>query len=215
MSESTPLMKAGGGTPSSYYFLQHSDRTDSLDLNRSSRDADGGEELEPLPPGTTSEEFASRPVGILASNQSFNGSGNSGNFFQKLFGKGKATRKGPVGALVKERKVPIKIEPKVFFSNERTFLAWLHVSIMLAGASIAIVAFADSNPWSQMYGVLLLPVAIAFICYAMMQYARRSAMIRNKAPGPYEDTVGPTVLGSMLILSILAQFAIKLYTMAN
>jgi uncharacterized membrane protein YidH (DUF202 family) len=106
------------------------------------------------------------------------------------------------------------VEPKVFFANERTFLAWLHASVLLAGASVAIVAFADnSNPWSQLYGVMLLPVAISFICYSMYQYARRAAMIRQRAPGPYEDTVGPTVLGIMLMLSILAQFAIKVYTL--
>lgn len=121
---------------------------------------------------------------------------------------------GEVGTLSRDRKVPIKVEPKVFFANERTFLAWLHASVLLAGASVAIVAFADnSNPWSQLYGIILLPVAIAFICYSMYQYARRSAMIRRKDPGPYEDTVGPTVLGIMLMLSILAQFAVKVYTL--
>lgn len=137
-------------------------------------------------------------------------------FLQKLFGKVPTSSNrayGSIGTLQKERKVPVKVEPKVFFANERTFLAWLHASILLAGASVAIVAFADANPWSQLYGVMLLPVAIAFICYSMYQYARRSAMIRQKSPGPYEDTVGPTVLGTMLMLSILAQFAIKLYTM--
>jgi hypothetical protein len=38
-------------------------------------------------------------------------------------------------------------------------------------------------------------------------------MIRRRAPGPYEDLVGPTVLGIALILSILLQFSLKLYTM--
>mmetsp|Transcript_45531 Transcript_45531/g.68703 ORF Transcript_45531/g.68703 Transcript_45531/m.68703 type:complete len:163 (+) Transcript_45531:577-1065(+) len=41
--------------------------------------------------------------------------------------------------------------------------------------------------------------------------ARRADMIRRKDPGPYEDLFGPTVLGIMLMLSIVAQFSIKLY----
>lgn len=45
--------------------------------------------------------------------------------------------------------------------------------------------------------------------------ARRAYMIRNRHPGPYEDTVGPTVLGIMLMLSIVAQFAIKLYSIRS
>jgi hypothetical protein len=71
------------------------------------------------------------------------------------------------------RKAPVKIDPKVFFANERTFLAWMHVSVILAGASVAIVAFTDSrhssSPAGQLYGVVLLPVSISFIIYAMMQ----------------------------------------------
>ena len=63
----------------------------------------------------------------------------------------------------------IKVEPKVFFANERTFLAWMHTSTLLAGASIAITSFAKDNILNQMYGVMLLPVAIAFIVYSMYQ----------------------------------------------
>jgi uncharacterized membrane protein YidH (DUF202 family) len=137
-----------------------------------------------------------------------------GGFWSNMFGSKKPVRPyGEVGTLVKQRKAPIKIEPKVFFANERTFLAWMHLSVILAGASIAIMAFADdSNPAGQLYGVMLLPVAISFIVYAMAQYSRRAYMIRTRHPGPYEDTVGPTVLGIMLMLSIVAQFALKLYS---
>lgn len=125
-------------------------------------------------------------------------------------------RVGDIGTMVKPRKAPIKVEPKVFFANERTFLAWMHLSVTLAGASIAILAFAeDQNPFSQLYGVLLLPVAIAFIIYSMYQYARRAYMIRNRHPGPYEDTVGPSFLGIMLMVSIVSQFALKLYSLAS
>lgn len=37
-------------------------------------------------------------------------------------------------------------------------------------------------------------------------------MIRRKDPSPYEDTV-PIVSATMLMISILAQFAIKIYTL--
>jgi uncharacterized membrane protein YidH (DUF202 family) len=144
-----------------------------------------------------------------------NGNDNVG-FWRRLFG-GKQSQPrayGEVGTLVKLRKAPVKIEPKVFFANERTFLAWMHLSVVLAGASIAILAFTeDNNPFSQLYGVILLPVAISFIVYSMYQYARRANMIRHRHPGPYEDTVGPVVLGIMLMVSIVAQFSLKLYSM--
>jgi uncharacterized membrane protein YidH (DUF202 family) len=94
----------------------------------------------------------------------------------KLFGGGSSnvTKEKAAAAekkMVKPRKAPIKVEPKVFFANERTFLAWMHISIILAGASIAILAFSgeNGNMGKQMYGLIMLPVAIAFIVYAMYQ----------------------------------------------
>jgi len=36
-------------------------------------------------------------------------------------------------------------------------------------------------------------------------------MLRSKAPGQYEDTVGPTVLAILLIIAIISQFGLKLY----
>ena len=100
--------------------------------------------------------------------QKSNAPTESTGFFESLFGGWKMTRTKT--RTVKPRKAPIKIEPKVFFSNERTFLAWMHVSIVLAGASVAILALADiENVGKQMYGLIMLPVAVAFLVYAMYQ----------------------------------------------
>lgn len=90
-------------------------------------------------------------------------------------------------SMLKQRKAPIKVEPKVFFANERTFLAWMHISIILAGASIAILAFSSSseNPGSQLYGVVMLPVAIAFIVYSMYQCEYEVVLYYST---PFENT---------------------------
>ena len=117
-------------------------------------------------------------------------------------------------SLQKLRKVPIKIEPKVFFANERTFLAWLHMAVTLASISMAIVALADANEWSQLYGLLLMPVSIAFCVYALWLYVKRASMLRRKDPGPYENQTGPIVLATLLSVSIVINFCVKLYDLA-
>jgi uncharacterized membrane protein YidH (DUF202 family) len=71
--------------------------------------------------------------------------------------------------LMSKSTAAIKVEPKVFFSNERTFIAWLHASTTLAGGSLAIVAFSEGNETSQLYGLIMLPVAIIFLTYALYQ----------------------------------------------
>lgn len=143
---------------------------------------------------------------------------NISGWVQNLFGRRSDHAYQTIGGVVgmqKPRKMPIKVEPKVFFANERTFLAWLHMSVTLASISVAIVAFAEANEWSQIYGLLLLPVAIAFCVYSLWMYIKRSNMIRRKDPGPYEDRVGPVVLATMLTFAILVNFFVKLYSMST
>lgn len=46
----------------------------------------------------------------------------------------------------------------------------MHVSVILAGASVAILALSDyENIAKQLYGLIMLPVAVAFLVYAMYQ----------------------------------------------
>jgi hypothetical protein len=50
-----------------------------------------------------------------------------------------------IGTTKKIKKVPTKIEPKVFFANERTFLAWLNMSVTLSSISIGKETFDMST----------------------------------------------------------------------
>ena len=113
------------------------------------------------------------------------------------------------------RKVPVKVEPKVFFANERTYLSWLHMSVILASISVAIVTMAEKESSAGMtakyYGLALMPVAIAFAVYAMHMYLRRTAMLMRRDPGPYDDRIGPMVLGALLVLAIVTNFSVKIY----
>lgn len=118
----------------------------------------------------------------------------------------------PVGSLVLERKVPLKLEPKVFFAVERTFLLWMHSALWLLGASMTIISFGYEDPQKLLYGALILPVALSFICYSLYQYIRRVTLLRGKAPGPYEDIAGPTVLAIALMVVILIQFGLSIYS---
>lgn len=62
-----------------------------------------------------------------------------------------------------------KIDPKVYFSVERTYLAWMHTSIILAGISMAMMDYSEESDNTAFYGLMLLPVGIVFILYAMYQ----------------------------------------------
>lgn len=179
-NERTPLIppsNAAGDQPT-VYFLERRDSKLTSSVVESTAQADA-EEIETLPEGSVASNFDPRPItaaGIARANSiRTNGSASKkGGWFGNFFGNVQQKVGVPgedIGSMAINRKVPVKIDPKVFFANERTFLAWLHVSVILAGASVAIVAFSETSAASpdQLYGVILLPVSIAFIVYAMMQ----------------------------------------------
>jgi hypothetical protein len=42
------------------------------------------------------------------------------------------------------RTMPMKVEPKIFFANERTFLHWLHMAVTIGSISAALLGFAST-----------------------------------------------------------------------
>jgi uncharacterized membrane protein YidH (DUF202 family) len=208
-SEKTRLLAPSSGEQKNFYFAPRRTRTNSTEDNDALK----------RQPSKNSPHGASPSTKWSDQYQSANKS-----FFQKIkssiFGSGGGGSSGSYARLdrdvaSKPRKVPVKVEPKVFFANERTFLAWLHMSVTLASISVAIVAFSESNDWSQIYGLLLMPVAIMFSAYSLYMYMNRASLIRRKEAGPYEDKIGPIFLASMLALSISVNFLVKLYDMAT
>lgn len=43
------------------------------------------------------------------------------------------------------RKVPVRVEPKTYFANERTFLSWINMSVTLGSISSALTVFGDNE----------------------------------------------------------------------
>lgn len=74
--------------------------------------------------------------------------------------------------------LPVRIEPKVFFANERTFLSWLHFCIVLGGLALGLLNFGDKV--GQISGVIFTVVAMMFIIYALFVYQWRAHQIRNR-----------------------------------
>ena len=66
-----------------------------------------------------------------------------------------------------------KVNPKVFFANERTFLKWMNVSVWVAGISIGISSIVGSSArysgWESWSSLVFLAMAIVMSCYSMIQ----------------------------------------------
>ncbi|KAJ1946577.1 GTPase regulator Nrf1 [Linderina macrospora] len=103
--------------------------------------------------------------------------------------------------------VPVRVEPKVFFANERTFLSWLNFAIVLGSLALGLLNFGDST--GKIAGAAFTIVAMCVMVYALMLFQWRAERIRQRDSGPYDDRKGPTVLVAVLICAILVNFYLR------
>ena len=97
--------------------------------------------------------------------------------------------------------IPVRVEPKVFFANERTFLRWVQFSIFLGGLGTAMLGLESFR--SNVCGAIMVLIAILFACYALHLFSWRAEKIRNRDPGSYDDGKGPIMLICMFVIALI------------
>ncbi|KAF0514596.1 Vacuolar transporter chaperone 1 [Gigaspora margarita] len=103
--------------------------------------------------------------------------------------------------------LPARVEPKVFFANERTFLSWLQFTVILGGLAIGLLNFGDKV--GRISAALFTSVAMLVMVYALSLYHWRAAKIRKRESGPYDDRYGPTFLCIFLIIVVITNFILR------
>lgn len=115
----------------------------------------------------------------------------------------------------------MRIEPKTFFANERTFLSWLHMAVTLGSIAAALLGFSSdggqglSGHLVEVIALLLLPVAIAMCGYAIFIFIWRSQMIAKKRPQHFDDRVGPLGLCTAVVLTLVAILLVSFIDFIN
>eukprot|EP01124_Arcella_intermedia_P034208 TRINITY_DN8442_c0_g1_i1.p1 TRINITY_DN8442_c0_g1~~TRINITY_DN8442_c0_g1_i1.p1 ORF type:complete len:1014 (+),score=225.10 TRINITY_DN8442_c0_g1_i1:114-3044(+) len=97
---------------------------------------------------------------------------------------------------------PIRVEPKTYFANERTLLAWINIATFLAIGSFALLSAAGSA--ARSIGIGILVIALLFVLYSLGVYHfRRNAIVSRSVDGHYDDKWGPTFLVIVLFCYIV------------
>lgn len=109
---------------------------------------------------------------------------------------------------IKRIAIPIRVEPKVFFANERTFLSWLHFSIFIGGLGSALVGLGDTK--AVISGSIFIIVSTVFAMYALYLYMWRARRIRERDPGPYDDLIGPAILVFVFVFAMALSLLFKI-----
>jgi SPX domain protein involved in polyphosphate accumulation/uncharacterized membrane protein YidH (DUF202 family) len=106
--------------------------------------------------------------------------------------------------------VPVRVEPKVYFAAERTFLSWLEFSIILGSIAAALLNFGDSVSLASAWGFTV--VACAALVYSVAIYWLRVEMIRKRraSVSRYYDRYGTTGLCVGLVAATAVTFALRI-----
>lgn len=108
---------------------------------------------------------------------------------------------GPIQHITRQ-----KAEPKLEFANERTFIKWLHMAVVLSSISIGVLAFTKKSSQAQYYALTLMPVSLVFIGYALRTFLIRGSKIKGRSDVRWDDPAGPVVLTTLLIVALSVQF---------
>ncbi|KAK9454196.1 VTC domain-containing protein [Dipodascopsis uninucleata] len=105
--------------------------------------------------------------------------------------------------------VPVRIEPKVYFANERTFLSWLEICIFLSAVAGSLNSFGDARALQASFFFVV--TSVIMVIYSLGLYIWRVYAIRNRLAVRYDDRVGTSIVCGAFILSVFINYVIQVF----
>ncbi len=113
------------------------------------------------------------------------------------------------GQLIKDSG-PVKVEPKVWLANQRTFIKWQHVSVLLASLSLGLYnAAGEANSVARGLAIVYTLIALFAGAWGWWMYIIRSKMIQERSGKDFDNVVGPVVACVGLVVALCLNFAFK------
>lgn len=105
---------------------------------------------------------------------------------------------------------PVKVEAKVWLANQRTFIKWQHVSVLLATLSLGLfnAAGKHNNVARTLAGIYTL-LAVFIGAWGYGVYMWRSRLIQNRSGKDFDALTGPIVTCVGLIVALVLNFGFK------
>jgi len=114
----------------------------------------------------------------------------------------------PQVRIPKKIAAPIKVEAKVWFANERTWVSYLNIGVLIGTFALALFN-ASKDDVAKNFAYFYAVVSAGIITYGWIVYQHRISMIRRRDPGHFDQIVGLVVISVLLFCAILANFVIR------
>ncbi|CZR53858.1 related to VTC2-putative polyphosphate synthetase [Phialocephala subalpina] len=106
---------------------------------------------------------------------------------------------------------PLQVEPKVWLANERTFLKWLHISVLISTLALAMFN-ASSNISTRVLAMCFLCVGVFACGWGYFQHKERREMIIARSGKDFDNMVGPLIVGISMIAILLINYGIRIHS---
>jgi len=217
-SKSSPIFKPAKGSPVGKSYLTHMDTSTATEENKDL--ASSKSRLKPKSGVDDSAAEDDPDDGAQASRQRL----KTMSGFRALFPTfstskyARARRQGRIklppgvrhpGPLIKDSG-PVKVEPKVWLANQRTFIKWQQVSVLLASLSLGLYnAAGEANTVARSLAIVYTSIAVFAGVWGWWIYVVRSKMIQERSGKDFDNIVGPLVVCVALIIALCLNFAFK------
>ncbi|KAF1938471.1 Mis6-domain-containing protein [Clathrospora elynae] len=105
---------------------------------------------------------------------------------------------------------PVRVEPKVWLANQRTFLKWQHVSVLLASLSLGLFnAAGEGNDIARALAVVYTCIAAFTLAWGYGMYMYRAKLIRERSGKDFDGLTGPLVVCVALAVALCLNFGFK------
>lgn len=109
---------------------------------------------------------------------------------------------------------PVKVEVKVWLANQRTFIKWQHIAVLLASLSLGLYNAAGvENNMARALALVYTAFAVFAGGWGWGVYMWRSRLIMERSGKDFDNTIGPFIVSVGLAAALCMNFGFR-YTAA-
>jgi SPX domain protein involved in polyphosphate accumulation len=109
---------------------------------------------------------------------------------------------------------PVKVEAKVWLANQRTFIKWQHIAVLLASLSLGLYNAAGvENNIARALALVYTAFAVFAGAWGWGVYMWRSRLIMERSGKDFDNMIGPFIVSVGLAAALCMNFGFK-YTAA-
>ncbi|KAH7120699.1 VTC domain-containing protein [Dactylonectria macrodidyma] len=100
----------------------------------------------------------------------------------------------------------LRVEPKVWLANERTFLKWQQICILQGVLAVGLYTAAGKDVIAEIMGIIYVLIAIFAGVWGYAMLRARRIMILERSGKDFDNMVGPIIISISLMVALILNF---------